>query len=69
MSKLLSIVPLAAGILLMVYGLDATNYVSSNPAPAGGGVWLIVVGVAGILCGGAALFMRRFSGPRHRRQP
>jgi hypothetical protein len=62
MSKLLSIVLLAAGTPLMVHGLDATNSLSSNPAPASGGVWLIVVG-------GAGRFMQLFSSPKRRHHP
>ena len=65
MSRLFSVVLLVAGIVFLVYGLDATNSVSSSVSQAVSGtptnksIWLIVVGVIGILSGGCGLFLRR----------
>ncbi len=65
MSRLFSVILLVAGIVLLVYGLDASNSVSSSVSQAVSGtptnksIWLIVVGVVGILSGGCGLFLRR----------
>jgi hypothetical protein len=65
MSRILSIVFLIAGIFLLVYGIDASNSVSSSLTQAVSGtptnksMWLIVLGVIGILSGGCGLFLRR----------
>jgi LPXTG-motif cell wall-anchored protein len=65
MSKIPSIAFLIAGIILLVYGLNASNSVSSsvsqamNGTPSDKSIWLIVVGVIGILSGGFGLFFRR----------
>jgi hypothetical protein len=65
MSKIPSIAFLAAGIILLVYGLDAKNSLTSsvsqavNGAPTDKSIWLIVLGVIAILCGTVGLFFRR----------
>jgi LPXTG-motif cell wall-anchored protein len=65
MLKIPSIAFLVAGIILLVYGLNASNSLSSsvshalNGAPSDKSIWLIVGGVVGILAGGAGLFFRR----------
>jgi LPXTG-motif cell wall-anchored protein len=65
MSKLPSIAFLIIGIILLVYGLDASNSVSSSVSnavtgsPTNKSIWLIVLGVLGILSGGFGLFFRR----------
>jgi LPXTG-motif cell wall-anchored protein len=65
MSKIPSIAFLIAGIILLVYGLNASNSVSSsvsqamNGTPSDKSIWLIVIGVIGILSGGFGLFFRR----------
>jgi LPXTG-motif cell wall-anchored protein len=65
MSKIPSIAFLIIGIILLVYGLDATNSVSSSVSnavtgsPTDKSIWLIVLGVLGILSGGFGLFFRR----------
>ncbi len=65
MSKVLSIILLVAGVILLVYGINASNSVSSSVTQAVSGtptnksMWLIVAGVAGILAGGCGLFLRR----------
>lgn len=64
MSRVLSIIFLIAGIILLVYGIDASNSVSSSVTQAVSGtptnksIWLIVLGVIGILSGGCGLFLR-----------
>jgi LPXTG-motif cell wall-anchored protein len=65
MSKIPSIAFLIIGIILLVYGLDASNSVSSSVSnavtgsPTNKSIWLIVLGVLGILSGGFGLFFRR----------
>jgi uncharacterized membrane protein len=65
MSKIPSIAFLTVGIILLVYGLDASNSITSsvtqavNGAPTNKSIWLIVLGVVGILSGGFGLFIRR----------
>jgi LPXTG-motif cell wall-anchored protein len=65
MSKIPSIAFLAVGIVLLVYGLDASNSIASSAtqavtdSPSDKSIWLIVLGVIGILSGGAGLFFRR----------
>jgi LPXTG-motif cell wall-anchored protein len=65
MSKIPSIAFLIVGIILLVYGLDASNSVSSSVSnavtgsPTDKSIWLIVLGVIGILSGGFGLFFRR----------
>jgi LPXTG-motif cell wall-anchored protein len=65
MSKIPSIAFLIVGIILLVYGLDASNSVSSSVSnavtgsPTNKSIWLIVLGVLGILSGGFGLFFRR----------
>jgi hypothetical protein len=65
MTKVPSIAFLAAGIILLVYGLNASNSFSSSVTQAVSGsptdksIWLIVLGVIGILTGSFGLFFRR----------
>jgi LPXTG-motif cell wall-anchored protein len=65
MSKIPSIAFLIIGIVLLVYGIDASNSVSSSlssavtGSPTDKSIWLIVLGVLGILSGGFGLFFRR----------
>jgi hypothetical protein len=65
MSKIPSIAFLIIGIVLLVYGLDASNSVSSTVSnavtgsPTNKSIWLIVLGVLGIISGGFGLFFRR----------
>jgi LPXTG-motif cell wall-anchored protein len=65
MSKIPSIAFLIVGIVLLVYGLDASNSFSSSVSnavtgsPTNKSIWLIVLGVVGILSGGFGLFFRR----------
>ena len=65
MSKIPSVAFLIIGIILLVYGLDASNSFSSSVSnavtgsPTNKSIWLIVLGVIGILSGGFGLFFRR----------
>ncbi|HEY4989702.1 MAG TPA: DUF3185 family protein [Opitutaceae bacterium] len=67
MNKIPSVAFLAAGIILLVYGLNASNSITSSVSQAVTGsptdksIWLIVVGVIGILSGAFGLFYRRSS--------
>jgi hypothetical protein len=65
MNKIPSIAFLAVGIILLVYGLNASNSISSSVtnavsgSPTNKSIWLIALGVIGILSGGFGLFIRR----------
>ena len=65
MNKIPSIAFLAVGIILLVYGLNASSSISSSVTNAVSGsptdksIWLIALGVIGILSGGFGLFVRR----------
>jgi LPXTG-motif cell wall-anchored protein len=65
MTKIPSIAFLTAGIILLVYGLNASNSLSSSVtqavsgAPTDKSIWLIVLGLIGILSGAFGLFFRR----------
>jgi hypothetical protein len=65
MSKIPSIAFLVVGILLLVYGINASNSVTSSitqsvtGTPTDKSIWLIVLGVIGIVSGGVGIFFRR----------
>ena len=65
MNKIPSIAFLAVGIILLVYGLNASNSISSSVtnavsgSPTNKSIWLIALGVIGILSGCFGLFIRR----------
>jgi hypothetical protein len=65
MSKAPSIAMLAVGIVLLVYGIDAANAISSSVsravtgAPTDKSIWLIVLGIFAILSGTYGLFFRK----------
>lgn len=65
MTKIPSIAFFVAGIILLVYGLDASNSFTSTITQAVSGtptdrsIWLIVIGVLGILSGTFGLFLRK----------
>lgn len=67
MSKVPSIAFLIVGVILLIYGLSAASSVSSSVteavsgAPTNKSIWLIVLGVLGIISGGVGLFFRRSS--------
>jgi len=64
MPKITSVAFLVAGLVLLVYGLDASNSVSSSVSQAVSGaptnktIWLIALGVIGIIAGGVGVFRR-----------
>jgi len=65
MPKILSIAVLIVGVILLVYGLNAAGSVSSSVTNAVSGtptdksIWLIVLGIVGVVSGGAGLILRR----------
>jgi hypothetical protein len=65
MPKFLSLALVIAGVVLLVYGLDSSNSVSSSVTRAVSGtptdktIWLIVLGAIGIIAGGCGIFTRR----------
>jgi LPXTG-motif cell wall-anchored protein len=67
MNKIPSIGFLATGIILLVYGFDASNSFASSLTQAVTGsstdksIWLIALGVIGILSGAFGLYFRRSS--------
>jgi drug/metabolite transporter (DMT)-like permease len=64
MSKILSIALFIAGVVLLVYGLNASGSFSSsvsravNGAPTDKTIWLIGLGIVGLVAGGFGLFRR-----------
>ncbi len=67
MSKTLSIVFLVIGVVLLIYGINASNSVSSTVTQAVRGtptdrsIWFIVLGIIGIVGGGLGMFIKRES--------
>ncbi len=65
MSKIPSLAILVVGIILLVYGLNASNSAASSisnaftGSPTDKSIWLIVLGAVGILTGGVSLMFRR----------
>jgi uncharacterized protein DUF3185 len=65
MTRIPSIALLVAGIILLIYGLNASDSISSSVTRAVSGtptdktVWLIALGVIGIIAGGVGLVFRR----------
>ncbi len=65
MPKIPAIALLAVGIVLLIFGLNAADSVSSSVSnaltgsPTSKSIWLIVLGVIGVLTGGISLFYRR----------
>lgn len=65
MSKITSIALLVVGVILLVYGLNASNSVSSSVTQAVSGtptdksIWLIALGIIGIISGGFSFFFRK----------
>ena len=65
MSKVLSLILLVAGVVLLIYGFNAHNSVASSVSQAVSGtptdksIWLIAVGLAGVIAGGFGLMLRR----------
>lgn len=65
MNKLLSIAILVVGIVLLIYGLNAGDSITSEAkevvtgTPTDKSMILVVVGVVGIVVGGLSTFFRR----------
>lgn len=65
MNKILSLAFLAAGIIMLVFGLNARNSLVSQAkevvagTPTDNSIWLIVIGVIGVIVGGLGLLFRR----------
>jgi len=62
MNKITSIALLAVGIILLIYGLNSADSVASSISevatgtPTDKSIWLIVLGVIGMISGAAGLF-------------
>ncbi|MBC8011530.1 MAG: DUF3185 family protein [Burkholderiales bacterium] len=67
MNKITSLALFVAGIVLLVFGLNSADSVSSSVseavtgAPTDKSIWLIVLGVIALLSGGAGFFFGRRS--------
>lgn len=67
MNKITSLSIFAAGVILLVFGLNSADSAASSVsevvtgAPTDKSIWLIVLGVIGLLSGAAGLF---FGGKR-----
>jgi LPXTG-motif cell wall-anchored protein len=65
MNKITSLALFVAGIVLLIFGLNSADSVSSSVseavtgAPTDKSIWLIVLGIIGILSGGAGFFFGR----------
>lgn len=65
MNKPLSIALLIIGIVLLLYGINAQDSLASNTkevltgTPTDKSMWLIILGVIGIIVGGLGSFFRR----------
>jgi len=65
MPKAIALIFLVAGIVLLVFGINASHSVSSSVTQAVSGtptdksIWLIVGGIAGIIVGGFSLILSR----------
>jgi hypothetical protein len=65
MSKIPAIAILIVGVVLLVYGINASNSVSSSitnavsGTPTNKSIWLIALGVIGIIGGGFGLMFRK----------
>jgi len=67
MNKALSLAFLVAGVVLLVFGLNSADSISSSVSEAVTGsptdksMWLIVLGVVGVVAGGVGFFSGRKS--------
>lgn len=65
MNKITSIVLLIVGVVLLVFGLNSADSVSSEisnavtGSPTDKSIWLIILGTAGTLAGGLGLVLGR----------
>jgi uncharacterized membrane protein YidH (DUF202 family) len=64
MNKALSIAILVAGVVLLIFGINAHESIASSAkevvtgTPTDKSIWLIVLGIIGILVGGFSSFRR-----------
>ncbi len=65
MSKIPFLALLVVGVILLIYGINAANSVSSSVTQAVSGtptdrsIWFIVLGAVGIVAGGFGLILKR----------
>ncbi len=65
MNRALSIAILIAGVVLLVFGINAQDSVASSAkeivtgTPSDKSIWLIVLGIIGIIVGGLSSMFRR----------
>lgn len=65
MNKITSLAIFAAGVVLLVFGLNSADSAASsisevvNGTPTDRSIWLIVLGIIGLLSGAAGLFFGR----------
>lgn len=65
MNKITSLSLFVAGVVLLVFGFNAADSITSSVsetvsgAPTDKSIWLIVLGVIALLSGAAGLFVRR----------
>jgi len=65
MNKFTSLAIFIVGIVLLIFGLNASDSVSSNiseavtGAPTDKSIWLIGLGILGLVVGGAGFFLGR----------
>jgi hypothetical protein len=65
MSRIPYIAILVAGLILLIYGLNASNSMTSSVsnalsgAPTNKSIWLIVLGAVGVLSGAYGVFLRK----------
>ncbi len=65
MNKSIAIAFIVAGIILLIFGLNSADSAASSVseavtgAPTDRSIWLIILGVAGLVVGGVSLFLKR----------
>lgn len=67
MNKTISLVFLVVGVVLLVFGLNSSDSIASSVneavtgTPTDKSMWLIILGVVGVVAGGVGLFAGRKS--------
>ncbi len=65
MSRIVLLAILVVGVVLLIYGIDASHSVSSTVSqtvsgtPTNRSIWLIILGIVGIIAGGFGLILGR----------